>query len=392
MQARYLMFFRALLAGTLLLYSLHGPGAALARGWVWALFAAHLGVAGGAFWLGRTKRLPDSALLFFFVLDVAITSAVLYINEGFHNEFYVAYFLVILSTCFLEKLSFSLIVGAAAFLVYAYFAYPAAGELQPFYLLRSSLLLVTAFFSSYVADGARRMEREASDRYSDQLAWLQRLSIVGRAMAAVLHEARTPLSTIVLAAEQARAHAAAGESMAASLETIEQEAERTVTILGNFLDLARPRPLELVSLELTEPLKRALDAVRVHAHDREVRVESDFGPPARVMGSERHLVQALTNLMLNAVQAMPLGGTLAVRARVEDGRALVEVADTGMGMDAETLKRLEEPFFTGKPKDGHGLGLTVVRWVMERHGGHLVARSDGPNLGSVFSISLPLSS
>ena len=390
MQTRYLIFFRGLLAGTLLLYTLHAPSPPIEPVWTWLLFFAYLALASCVYWTGQTRRLPDSTLLFFFLVDMIITSSVLYINEGFHNEFYVAYFLVILSTCFLEKLSFSLIVGVGAFIIYAYFAFPESGELQPFYLLRSSLLLVTAFFSAYVADSVRRIERATTERYADEMAWMQRLSIVGKAMAAVLHEAKTPLSTITLAVEQVRELTRRGENPEDSLDMIDKEAQRTLAILTNFLDFAKPRPLELKNLDINRPIKRALEAVQLYVQDRDIALDVELGPAAKIHGSERHLVQVFTNIMLNALQAMPLGGKLRVRKTVLGGLAKVDFLDTGVGLAEDTISRLCEPFFTGKPESGHGLGLTVARWIIQKHSGELLIRSDGPGKGAVVSVSLPL--
>lgn len=390
MQARYLLTFRTLLVGTLVLYSLHAPGTGANRPWLWAVFALHFAAALTIFSLGHRRRFGETVVLSSFILDIAVTSLVLYLTEGFRTEFYIAYFLVILSTCFLEKLSFSFIVGGVTCVVYAYFAYPGGGELQPLYLLRGSLLLVTAFFSAYVTDSARRIERETEQRYAAQLAWLQRLSMVGRAMSAVLHEAKTPLSTILLCAEQIRELLSRRAPITEPVAMIEQEAGRTLEILVNFLDFARPRPLELSPIDLAVPLKRAMEAVRLHVHNRDVELAVDLTRTALVLGSERHLVQAFTNIMLNAVQAMPLGGRLAVAASVRPGIAVVEFSDTGVGMSPETIQRLFEPFFTEKPETGHGIGLTVVRWIVQKHAGDLRIASEGPRRGATITVSLPL--
>ncbi len=389
MQARYLLIFRLLLSGTLLLYWTHSPTPSSSGAVIWALLAVQISLALTVYWLGRTRRIPDVTLLFSFLGDVAITSLVLYLNEGFQNEFYVAYFLVILSTCFLEKLWFSLIVGGTAFLIYAYFAYPGSGELSGFYLLRSSLLMVTAFFSAYVADSFRRIQQMTGDRYAAELAWMQRLSMVGQAMAAVLHEAKTPLGTISLCVEQIREYDRRGEKAQAPLDRIEQETDHVLAILNNFLDLARPRPLELKPLDVDLPLNRALEAARLHAQDRDIVLEAELGEASRVLGSERHLVQAFTNIMLNAVHAMPLGGRLSVKKTNLGGRVELDFTDTGTGMTPETLSRLSEPFFSSRPDTGHGLGLTVVRWVVDKHSGQLALRSPGLNKGTTVTVSLP---
>ncbi|MBI4422255.1 MAG: HAMP domain-containing histidine kinase [Elusimicrobia bacterium] len=389
MQAKYLLLFRGVLLETLLLQSLYAPGGAPPSRTVWGLFAAYAALSCGLFWLGRSRRLPDAAVAGSFLLDIAFTTVELFLTAGFRDDFFVAYFLVILSTCFLDRLALSFVIGAVSCVVYGYFAFPGWEHFHPFYLLRMSLLLVTALLSGYVVDAARRIQRETANRYEETLAWMERLSAVGKAMAAVLHEAKTPLATILLTVDAVREKAQRGESLEAALSSIEDEAERTAAILSGFLDFSKPGPLELSRLDLGRPLRQAVDAVLLHIRDRDIRLKTAWPPDLFVLGSERHLIQAFTNVMLNAAQAMPLGGALNVSARALDGRVEVRFDDTGIGLSREAQERLFEPFYTGKPGAGHGLGLTVVRWIAERHQARLDITSSGQGQGAEVTFSFP---
>jgi len=109
-----------------------------------------------------------------------------------------------------------------------------------------------------------------------------------------------------------------------------------------------------------------------------------------VMGRPAELNEVFTNLVLNAIDAMPRGGTLRIRTRLGDHRhAVITVADTGMGMTEEVRKRVFDPFFTTKGEEGTGLGLSVSHSIVERHGGDLRVDSR-PGEGTTFTITLPI--
>jgi signal transduction histidine kinase len=220
---------------------------------------------------------------------------------------------------------------------------------------------------------------------------MQRLSLVGKAMAAVLHEAKTPLGTIVLSVESAAALHREGKDPSADLRVIGEEADHARLILQNFLDFVKPTRLDLKPLLLHEPLAQALGMTRVPLDERDVTVSVATREDVRVLGSSRHLLQAFTNIIHNAIDAMPGGGSLAVRLETRDGKAVVSFVDTGEGLGAEDKARLFEPFASAKAgEEGHGLGLSIVRWILQEHGGEILIDSPGPGKGSTVELVLPL--
>jgi signal transduction histidine kinase len=220
---------------------------------------------------------------------------------------------------------------------------------------------------------------------------MQRLSMVGNAMAAVLHEARTPLGTIVLNAESAQALLRKGKKPADELKVIAQEADHATAVLQNFLDFVKPSRLELTRLELGEPLGQALEMLKVRLDERGVALELSPRQDCVVLGSARHLMQAFTNIVNNAVDAMPSGGKLTVAVEKRRGKAVVRFQDTGAGMDRDALTRLFEPFSTSKTTgEGHGLGLSIVRWIAHEHDGDVKVESGGPGRGVEVALTLPL--
>jgi signal transduction histidine kinase len=392
-QSTYLLLFRGILLEVLLLQALYAPDTVLER-WMWLLFPAYACLSGAWFWAIRRGRLASAWDAWFFLVDIGFTSLVLYLTRGFSTDFYIAYFLVIMASCFLEELSYSFIVGGVASVVYGALAWPSEGVFdQPFYLLRTSLLVVTAFFSTYIAGMARRAQTAVGERYNQQLAWMHRLTVVGRALAGVLHEVKTPVSTIILSVDYIRGRLKQGdlEGAEAQLSIIEDEAERAAGILGDFLEYTKPADLSLKPLPLIAPLQRVMDAQAIRLEDRGISAVLTCAPDLAVPGSERHLIQVFTNLVMNAMAAMPLGGSLSVTALRAGANAEIVVRDTGEGIAPETLARLFEPFSSTRiEQGGHGLGLFIARWIVQKHAGTLTAYSEGRGKGAKIVVVLPL--
>ena len=136
------------------------------------------------------------------------------------------------------------------------------------------------------------------------------------------------------------------------------------------------------------------DALKLIRGEIPAQVEVKLEIPAgiRLDVDKAHLVQALINLVMNGIQAMPEGGVLTIRGRSDAyaERAILEVIDTGQGIPPEVLPRIFDPFFTTKDVGhGTGLGLSIAYGVVERHQGHIQAESE-PGFGAKFSITLPL--
>lgn len=391
MAATYLLFFRLVLLASLLLQYLYS-GAPDGGGWVWSLFGGYGAVLLALFALERSGRLPRAFVPGAFLLDIALTSALLYRTGGGGSDFYIAYFLVILSSCFLQNLAYSFIVGGVACVVYGALAFPEAGATyDPSHLLRLAFLLAATFYSTYMADLARSVERAVTERYQERLAWMERLSMVGRAVAGVFHETKTPLSTILLNVEYARELVRKKRDVAEPLDIIGQEAQRACDLLAEFLEFSKPTDLELKPLEIEPVLRRVLETMRVRLREKEITVEETLGEGTPVPGSEKHLVQVFSNVILNAIDAMPLGGHLRVRQEVENGQILIRIADNGVGIEPDRLKLLFEPFAASRPgSQGHGLGLSIARWILHKHSGDIQLVSPGPRKGTEVFVSLPL--
>jgi signal transduction histidine kinase len=166
------------------------------------------------------------------------------------------------------------------------------------------------------------------------------------------------------------------------------ECRKLVDLSNDFLRFARLRELRVRPATLDEVVSRLIDFLGPTAKQR--NVEINWFPAADLPAVRLDcdlFEQALLNLMLNAEQAMPEGGTLTLTGRAEAGRVLLEVIDTGAGIPPEAMAKLFRPFHTTKP-DGSGLGLATAKKIVLAHGGTIEAQSE-PGRGTKFTIALP---
>jgi signal transduction histidine kinase len=155
--------------------------------------------------------------------------------------------------------------------------------------------------------------------------------------------------------------------------------------------MAQPRRQTARVLELQQTVQQGLRLLRPLLKDYPIRLHVELAPqPVYVWGHEAQIHQVLTNLVVNARDAMPDGGDLTVRVRQEGDSAVLEVQDTGVGMDEATLRRAFDPFFTTKAhQGGTGLGLTISYHIVRQHGGRIEVQSR-PGHGSLFRVYFPV--
>jgi two-component system, NtrC family, sensor kinase len=231
------------------------------------------------------------------------------------------------------------------------------------------------------------------------VARAEKLAAVGRLAAGVVHEINNPLATISACAEALESRVREGAFDASSevedlreyLGLIRSEAFRCKMITNGLLDFSRARSAGLhMPVNVADVIQ---SAARLVMHQRRgdaieilTEVADDVVP---VSGDEGQLQQAVIALATNAIDAMPEGGRLILRARNEDSHVLVEVSDTGVGIAPENLTKIFDPFFTTKEVGrGTGLGLAVCYGIVTEHGGRLDVQST-VGVGTTFTISLP---
>jgi signal transduction histidine kinase len=204
-----------------------------------------------------------------------------------------------------------------------------------------------------------------------ELAVSQRLALAGQMAASVAHQIGTPLNLISGYVQMLRTRHESASPEGDWLRTIQEQIGRVSGIVQSLLDRTRRPALALHPLAPGELLDGLAELVRPSLAERRIELDVDVAPGLPPVCADRaQLEQGLLNLVTNAVDAMPQGGRLSLAARADDGQVALVVADTGAGIPADDLARVFEPLYTTKPRGkGTGLGLPIVREIVEAHGG-----------------------
>jgi two-component system NtrC family sensor kinase len=226
----------------------------------------------------------------------------------------------------------------------------------------------------------------------DHLIHSEKLASLGQLAAGVAHEINNPLGTILLYSESMLKECAEGDLRCADLSTIVSETKRCKRIVADLLNFSRqhqvmvqPTDINVLLQELVELTARRIKTVTIP-----IECEFDTHLPT-IDGDTAQLRQVFLNLITNAVEAMPLGGTLAVRTcKGPDDLITVEIQDTGTGIRHEDLGKLFTPFFTTKPiGKGTGLGLAIIYGIIKMHRGQINVQSQ-VGKGTTFIVNLPV--
>ena len=224
----------------------------------------------------------------------------------------------------------------------------------------------------------------------EQLQISEKMASIGLLAAGVAHEVNTPLTGISSFTQMLLEGADPADPRTRLLEKIERQTFRAARIVNGLLNLARPSDAK-GPLDLNAVINDVLSLLEHQLETGNVRIRRMLAEtPPVVQGVELKLQQVFLNLFLNARDSMPAGGWLTVSTRHADGRAVVEVGDTGAGIPAEHLSRIYDPFFTTKAAgQGTGLGLSITYGVIQEHQGTIECDSQ-PGRGTRFRIRLPL--
>jgi len=250
-----------------------------------------------------------------------------------------------------------------------------------------------------------RVAEESRQRIAsaEQLRHADRLTTVGKLASGVAHELGTPLNVVSGRAKMIVRGQVAGPAIAESAQTIVDQSERMTQIIKQLLGFARRRNPQRNRESLRPIAERVLGLLQPMAQKSSVVLQLLDGAEGVMVEADASLIeQALTNLVVNAIQAMPTGGTVRVRPAVvqamppadmggvKEPYACIHVEDQGVGMTAEQLRHAFEPFFTTKDVgEGTGLGLSVAYGIIHDHSGWIAATSQ-LGKGSCFTIYLPL--
>ncbi len=226
-------------------------------------------------------------------------------------------------------------------------------------------------------------------RLQEQLRRTERIAELGTLASGMAHEIGTPMNVILGRAEYLMERTS-DETLKKGLQTIVTQVERITRVMNQLLAFARRRPVNRLPVDLRKILADCLEIFheRLSRHGIQVDVNADDTLPQAEADADQ-ISQVLLNLIINAVHAMPEGGALQFGVSGDDGMVRLTVSDTGHGIAKEDMAKIFDPFFTTKEVGkGTGLGLTVVKGIMEEHGGGISVESE-PGRGTVFTLQLP---
>jgi len=221
-----------------------------------------------------------------------------------------------------------------------------------------------------------------------ELARSESLAAVGMLTKSLAHEIRTPLSVLRAGTEMLARNVGSDPRDVEVTEMLQSEVARLARLVDDLLVFGRPAPPAPQPMELRQVVEGALRALRADAAEAGVDLRLEEGEPVPLQADPDQLRQVVVNLATNGMRACPDGGAVTVRVGSDDTRAVLEVADTGVGIPPDRLQEIWRPLVTTH-RSGNGLGLPIVRQLVEAHGGDIEVRS-APGQGTRMRVVLPL--
>lgn len=338
--------------------------------------------------------------------DVLMITVLVYITGGLRGHLYVlyafpilaagmalpgraAYLVASLSAILLGVLADGMFYGLIPFYLADQAQETSAGLVLYTIFLAWVLFFAIAFLSVHYGRGLAKAGL-ALARAERELAIRERLAEAGKMSALIAHEIRNPLAAISGAVQVLKAELRPAGEQAQLMDIVVRESRRVSQTIEQYLNLASPGPRDFQRFSLAAAVRETLTLLRAGGELGEsVAVAGSFeSSDLDLFGSQSQFKQVVWNLVRNAVQAMPEGGRLGIDLeRGPGGRRILRLSDSGRGMSEEEKARIFEPFFTTFAS-GRGLGLTVVRRIVDDFDGTIEVRSEAGR-GTTFSLSFP---
>lgn len=235
---------------------------------------------------------------------------------------------------------------------------------------------------------------EELNRREEEIVRSKRLASIGVLVAGVAHELNNPLNNISMIAQTfLELHDKLGHEQQLEFMTqIDEETERLRVTIRNLLDFSKPKDKEVEPRDLNEVMQKCLGLVQNMLTIGNIRTTLALADDLPLICLDEHQIQqVIVNMLINAIQAMPPGGSLSVstRALPSLNELEVEISDTGKGIPADLINHIFDPFFTTKDEGGTGLGLWVSYGIIKNHGGEIHVKST-LNKGTTFTVTLPI--
>ncbi len=228
------------------------------------------------------------------------------------------------------------------------------------------------------------------EKAMEQLVQNEKLSAIGRLAAGIAHEINNPLTAILINSHLIKEKIKENSKLTEKLDMIIDETQRCAKIVSGLLEFSRQTPPEKKPVSINEIINKTLilfESVFL-ANNIKLEITLDKNLPL-IMADENKIKQVLTNILLNAIDAMPGGGNLRIRSLSSDNKFIeIDIEDTGIGIPKENLDRIFDPFFTTKKSKGTGLGLSISYGIVQQHDGTIEVFSE-INRGTIVKVKLP---
>jgi signal transduction histidine kinase len=221
-----------------------------------------------------------------------------------------------------------------------------------------------------------------------QLLLADKLSSLGRVAAGMAHEIKNPLAAIKGMTQSIERNPNDPEILKDFKEVVPKEIDRLNHLIENLVRLGKTPKLQFSSVNLKALIEDNIKLFESRCRDHQIKIIKDLNPVPEVKADPEQLTQVFTNLILNAIQAMPQGGELRLGTVAAQDKITIEISDTGAGIPEDKLKQIFEPFFSTK-EEGMGLGLAITYKIIKDHGGEIMVESR-LGQGSVFRIVVPV--
>jgi two-component system NtrC family sensor kinase len=246
-------------------------------------------------------------------------------------------------------------------------------------------------------DWGKTLEQKVQQRTKElrlaenQLFQSEKLASLGKLAAGVAHEINSPLTGVLTYSSLLLREKKDADPEKEDLEVIVNETNRCKRIVKGLLDFARQTEPDKALSDINEVIEKSIDLIAHQASIQSIKIEKKVKPDIpRIMIDRGQIQQVFINILLNAIEAMPQGGTLTISSVIQDQMLAIGFADTGAGIPEENLRKIFDPFFTTKKQGrGTGLGLSVSYGIIERHRGRLEVKSK-VGKGTTFTIRLPI--
>jgi two-component system sensor histidine kinase PilS (NtrC family) len=340
------------------------------------------------------------------VFDLLLITALVYISGGLSGSLYLLYIFAVVGasivlsnraaylTAGIAAILFGLLVDGLYFRIIPYFSPDQYRELSLGLVLFTiflawSLFFLIAFLSNYLTNSLRQA-REQLVWAEKELEVKERLATAGRISAQLAHEIRNPLAAISGSVQVLRGELDLSEEQKSLMDIVLKESQRVSQSIEQFLDLASPGKQTFTPMNLAEVLKETLALLKVSGElNGRYHLAGNFNASGLIYyGNPNQFKQIFWNLTKNALKAMPEGGTLTIDFFRNKKKAVkIRFVDTGRGLKEEDKKHLFEPFFS-RFENGRGLGLVIVRRIVDDYDGKIEIRSE-LNQGTEVILTFP---